>query len=371
MIICENSKKTSFDNLDIITTGGTGTRTFYITAVSERNGIKYPLFDSLMNFLEQEKAVVLSQLVFGNRSRYEKSISKMIELSASFDWPVTWLHGDTCSCDSVTSTVVTAVAELETKPVMLNGKKAGVFYRDAYAEYCYLGDIHGGLPLAPRQEQAHAAYEKMLSALESVGMNFTNVVRMWNYLDNLLDWYGEFNEMRTEFFHKHNVFSSMVPGGTGIGAGNPHNAAYNGELIAVKPLNSEITVRAVPSPMQCPAIDYKSSFSRAVEIASPICRYLTISGTASIDPDGHTVNINDTPAQIELTMQVVHAILSSCGMNWSDTVKSIAYFKDINDVPFFYDYLRKEKLPSFPVAVSHAAICRNDLLFELELDAVK
>ncbi len=371
MIDYAQIKKKSLENLDIAIVSTGGLKKYYITANHQKNGRDYPLFDNLLAYLNSENAQIISQLVFGSCKHYEKSIAKLIELSESFSWPVTWLHGDGCSCDCLTSTQVTAVSGVEVNPVVLDNKRVGAIYEDEYAEYCYLGDIHTDDLSGSNAEQSLGAYEKMLAALRTVNMDFSNVVRMWNYLDNLLKWYGDFNDMRTEFFHKHNVFNNIVPGGTGIGARNPSETAYVGELLALKPKKSGIEILAVPSPLQCPAIDYKSSFSRAVEINLPDYQYLSVSGTASIEPGGKTVNLNDTTGQIDLTMKVISAILESRNMDWSDTAKAIAYFKDIKEVPLFYQYLRDNNYPSLPVAISHADICRDDLLFELELDAVK
>jgi enamine deaminase RidA (YjgF/YER057c/UK114 family) len=94
-----------------------------------------------------------------------------------------------------------------------------------------------------------------------------------------------------------------------------------------------------------------------------------VSGTASIDKSGDTVFIDDTCAQIQLTMQVVQAILNEAKMDWSDAVSSLAYFKHRKDFGLFDDYCRGEgiKLPHIKV---QADICRDDLLFELELDAI-
>ena len=70
-------------------------------------------------------------------------------------------------------------------------------------------------------------------------------------------------------------------------------------------------------------------------------------------------------------MRVVHEILKSRNMNWPDTSRAIAYFKDINEAPLLEKYCRANGLPDLPVAISHADVCRHDLLFEIELDAVK
>jgi enamine deaminase RidA (YjgF/YER057c/UK114 family) len=96
---------------------------------------------------------------------------------------------------------------------------------------------------------------------------------------------------------------------------------------------------------------------------------LFISGTASIDKDGKTIFLNDTAGQLEFTMKVVKAILNEAKMDWSNAVSSMAYFKHSRDFGLFDNYCQKHnlKLPHIKV---QADVCRDDLLFELELDAV-
>ena len=80
--------------------------------------------------------------------------------------------------------------------------------------------------------------------------------------------------------------------------------------------------------------------------------------------------MGDTEKQINKTLEVLDAILKYRNMSWSDTVRAIAYFADINDLPLLHERLTAYSIPQIPIAISHAAICRDDLLFEIELDAV-
>jgi hypothetical protein len=80
--------------------------------------------------------------------------------------------------------------------------------------------------------------------------------------------------------------------------------------------------------------------------------------------------VGDVENQIALTMEVVGAILQSRRMSWADTSRAIAYFKDIEDAPLLDEYRRRKHLPHIPIAVAHGDICRGDLLFEIEIDAV-
>jgi enamine deaminase RidA (YjgF/YER057c/UK114 family) len=233
-----------------------------------------------------------------------------------------------------------------------------------------LTDLLPGDTRADRSTQARSLLEVMEAGLQDAGMNFSHVVRTWFFLDDILDWYGPFNAVRNQFFTERNVFKGVVPASTGVGMRNPAGAALTGAVLAVKPLSTDVKVFAVPSPLQCPALDYKSSFSRAVEVQTSKQRHLYISGTASIDPAGHSVHVGDVDKQIELTMAVVEAILKSRGMNWTNTSAGVAYFKDLRNAPRLDAYCRSHNL-SFPmVKPVEATICRGELLFEVEWEAV-
>jgi enamine deaminase RidA (YjgF/YER057c/UK114 family) len=308
---------------------------------------------------------VLQQFVLAGCEHYDATLKAM----GTVNWPLTWVHGDACKGGELHSSQILAVSGIETRPVILDGKVVGRLYEDGHARYCRLsGIIPGDLTLS-RVEQARHVFEQIQEALVTAGMTFTDVVRTWLYLDDLLAWYDDFNVVRTRFFNDHGVFDRMVPASTGIGAANPFGAAMMADAYAVVPKNGLCTIQTVASPLQCPAISYKSSFSRAVEMKYPTHRQLLVSGTASINPDGSSAYKDDPARQIDLTMRVVQAILESRGMEWADVTRGIAYFKDMAYLPIYRQYCSENNITVFPLAVSHADICRDDLLFEIEVDA--
>jgi len=134
---------------------------------------------------------------------------------------------------------------------------------------------------------------------------------------------------------------------------------------------AHVVTRAIPSPKQCPAPAYGSAFSRAVEIHSPGFRQVLISGTASIEPGGATAHVGDVQAQIDLTMEVVESILESRGMSLADTSRATAYFRSGSDAPRFIEWMERHEIRNLPVVHACCDICRDDLLFELELDAIQ
>jgi len=75
-------------------------------------------------------------------------------------------------------------------------------------------------------------------------------------------------------------------------------------------------------------------------------------------------------AQIQLTLDVVQAILESRGMDWDSVSRSIAYFKHAEDPGVLAACMKERGMPRLPGILAHTDICRDDLLFELELDAI-
>ena len=354
------------DSLKIVDFPHDGVKAYFITAHADEENMN-DVFDKVSAEMAANDAKIAFQYLFGGRQFYPKAVSATKQL----DWPLTLLHGDACSGSTITGTQFIALSGAELNPVMDGDRKVGNWYDTDDARYCLLGDIRADDLSLGREEQAQAVFEKMESLLKQADMKFTDIARTWLYLNNLLEWYDEFNTVRTKFFEERGTFDKMVPASTGIGAGSAAGEEMVCALLAVKPKHDGVKVFAVPSPLQCPALDYKSSFARAVEIDQPGSRLLTISGTASIEPGGATVHLGDTKKQIELTMDVVHGILKSRDMDWGDTARAIAYFKDDSEAYMLEQYCIENKLPELPVAISHADVCRHDLLFEIELDAVK
>ena len=207
-------------------------------------------------------------------------------------------------------------------------------------------------------------------ALNKVGMYIGNVARTWFYLNDLLNWYDDFNSVRNDYFTVKGVFERMIPASTGIGAGNLRCSSLLLSGYALKEKQNSINTEAIESPFQCPASDYKSSFSRAVEINHPDYRHLIVSGTASITPEGETANIGSIRKQVELTMKVVYGILQSREMTWKNVTRGIVYSKNNNDIKSFENFCSDNNIPKLPLSMIQADICRDELLFEIEVDAI-
>ena len=314
---------------------------------------------------------ILRQDVFGVVGDAASHRSGKAHRLGGRDWPQTWVEQGNGEGSPVAGLQVQAVAGLPTKPVRVDGRTLGILHEDEWARYCVLGGLQSTRPDDPREAQSEQVLALMHQALAEAGMGFSNVIRTWFYLDDILEWYDGFNAVRNAFFEKHGIFDGLVPASTGIGGGNAAGGALVADLIAIEPKSPALSLRAVPSPLQCPALEYGSSFSRAVEIRTPGEQRLLVSGTASIAPEGHTIHVGNVDAQVATTMEVVGAILESCGLGWQDSVRAIGYFKHANDIGAFDRYCASAGLPALPIIITKNDVCRDDLLFELEVDAIR
>ena len=309
---------------------------------------------------------MVAQMVFGGCGFHEAGRAAM----GGADWPMMWLQGDVCPGTQVAGVQSFLLEGTPLRRVMLDGRVVGTAWSDEDADYCMLAGLLPSDLNAGRGAQTLSSFERMEEALGTIGMAFSHVVRTWFYLDELLDWYDEFNTVRTAFFEQRGVFERLIPASTGIGAGNPQGAALTSGALAIRPRHDRVRIQEVASPLQNPATDYRSSFSRAVEVDLPGRRFLTISGSASIAPDGKSLHEGDVDQQIRLTLDVVEGILKSRGMAWSDATRAIGYFHDIGALPRLDAICRERGMPRLPLAPAHATVCRADLLFEMELDAL-
>ncbi len=322
----------------------------------------------LSAFLEQTGATLVELDAFGDALL----MGEMAEALASSGFaavPVSLLVNASYPGPPSGGLLVRAVLGVTVEPVVYHGKTLGFRFEDENATYCYLGGL---VPDDGQQDGAGQTTQVMSDirgSLRAVGMGFRDVVRTWYYLDGILAWYDDFNRARTEFFKEHDVFSKMMPASTGIGIANASGKLVLAKVHALRPKNPNCSARVADSPLQGCAYAYGSAFSRALELRSPEGRTLHISGSASIAPSGETEYVDDVDAQIQRTLEVVQAILHQAGMDWSDTVRGIAYFRHAKDLALWEAARNALTLPSQVEIVVYADVCRDDLLFELELEA--
>jgi 2-iminobutanoate/2-iminopropanoate deaminase len=119
-----------------------------------------------------------------------------------------------------------------------------------------------------------------------------------------------------------------------------------------------------------------SSFSRGLRLDFGNVAVLLISGTASIDEEGHTIHVGDFRAQCRRTFHNIEGLLKAEGASWKDIVRTTCYLRDIDrDYAAFNEertrFYAEQKLDPLPASTGiQAILCRPDLLVEIEAIAV-
>lgn len=327
----------------------------------------------LANALDSQDTELVKLDVFGPCALFEEGRRLLAGRFNGLPCPLQWVEGAGGETASVAGVQALAVSGTRVNTIRHAGRPVGRLFNAGGARYCFLADVRPERIDGTKADQARRTFELLAELLRQAGMDLNALTRTWLYNADILSWYKGFNGVRTAFFNMHKVFDGLVPASTAVGGTNPAGAALVASALAVQPraeAGDAVSVNAVPSPLQCPALDYGSFFSRAVEIASGAFRRLIVSGTASIGPAGETLYPGDVVKQIGHTMEVVEAILDGRGMTLSDVTRALAYFKRIEDASAFDRYLGEHQLSDLPAVVAQNAICRDDLLFEIEVDAV-
>ena len=372
---------------ELITAGSASACEIHLTVRSRAGEAVTALARRVAAELNTRQAVAVRVLAFGSLAARDATLAAL-RLWLNDDVPVTWVEGASCDGHALAGLQIQGMTGIEVCPATVErsvghaprssiAKRAGVpaaarVWKSGDATHCVLSGLAPARTNASPARQAAQLFCAIQTGLAEAGMEMKHVARTWFYLDDILSWYGEFNLVRNDFFDRHGVSAANMPASTGISGRNPAGAALTAAVWAVRPNDPAAKlVRPVDSPEQCPAPAYGSAFSRAVVINSNGFRQLLISGTASIAPGGKTSHVGNVEAQIDRTMEVVEGILASQRMSLADASRAVAYFKSAKDAAVFSKWLKRRGVKNLPLLNVCCDICRPDLLFELELDAIQ
>ncbi len=264
-------------------------------------------------------------------------------------------------------------------PLFLEGKVVGRKF--CYRDTCYVSvaSLGPGTDLGQEsglQDHALSMFERANRVLTANGLTYPDVARTWIYLPKLLSWYDEFNATRRQAYRDFGLLDGQkpvwLPASTGIQGDCPLGRECMMDFLAIsRRKGGMLEKEMVHSPRQCEAFQYGSAFSRAVELRDESVSRVYVSGTASIDEGGKTVHVGDPARQIRHTLGVVGELLASCGHGFSDVVHCVAFLKRPEYVTDFHRIAEEEGLDFRGVIETAADVCRDELLFEVEVMTVR
>ena len=246
-----------------------------------------------------------------------------------------------------------------------------------------------------RSDQAEAAFNIMDRILQQESMTFANVIRQWNYVENIVGYnnqaenkiqnYQALNDVRSKYYTTAQ-FVHGYPAATGIGM---NSGGIILEFYANKPYIKEEII-PIKNPQQKDAYDYsqkvlvgipldkknkKSSpkFERAKYISAENDKIIFVSGTASIKGE-MTIGMGDIETQTRTTIENIRNLISRQNLKTNlifNNFKALLFssIRVYVKIPSDMDKVREICDASFPeVQINYlvADICRDTLLVEIE-----
>ena len=212
-------------------------------------------------------------------------------------------------------------------------------------------------------------------AVQANGHSYTDVVRTWIYLRRILDWYDEFNRVRSDFHITRGLDGRMegrpFPASTGIQGGSGREECLMDLLtLRAAPGANVQTHPILASRRQNDAFAYGSAFSRAMSLSIEDRQTIFVSGTASIDSDGRTVHADRSEEQLFETLLSIAAVLEPLGGSLNDIALGTLFHKDEKILASYRNVSQQLGVDDLPLVPVRADICRHDLVVEIEAVAL-
>ena len=329
---------------------------------------------------------IVAERVFGKLSAKDRFLSARVEALRTAgippDGPVTYIEGAPVEGAGLAGVHLTFVRGnspgVRIDPI--GGREGIRGYRVTSGEVCraYLSAVHGvdsGSARVSAAAQASRMFERASILLESAGLSYRNVVCTRIFLRRLLEWYDEFNGVRTPCYEKLGLMngepSAPVPASTGIQGKISDDCECFMDVLAVSRRRGDASpFTRLFNPLQNEATEYGSSFARGVAVDAPDVRYVVISGTAAIDENGKSVHPDDPVGQTRRTIANFETILKAGGASPADLYHAVWYCKHPSHAKIIREEMRARGWPESPFPIVCADVCRHDLLVEIDGSAV-
>ena len=356
---------------------------YFLTATPAAGQGPREVFAEAADFLSKNRVQVLQEKVYGLRSKRAQLLSARKEELARRDldtsFPITFLQGPPAAGGEFSGLQIWGVVPrkqgerlvhtVERNRVAVGRRLAGPDYK-----MLLLAAIDGRASDGSFADcapcQAKQMFENASAALQAHGHDFRSVARTWIYLARILDWYGDFNRVRTAHYGRYGLSASegsIFPASTGIQAQSDQEECLMDVLAVDAPAGSSLVVKPITkSARQDKAFSYGSAFSRAVVLESSGRKTMLVSGTASIDAAGRTVHLEDAEAQCLETLLAIAALLEDQGGGLENLCQATVFCKTQAVVEAWRSVNRRLRLPAFPAVNVIADVCRPELLIEIE-----
>ena len=160
-----------------------------------------------------------------------------------------------------------------------SGNRIGLFVESSGNRMLFMDGIR--VESSDFKDSMRQTYEQIFTTIREHNFIPKDIVRFWNYLPDILKKYSDFNIVRNEYFHMHDI-SARYPAGTGIDCRlkDGYFSLTNCQLLSSK--DRETSISPLKISEQCEAEYYGPKFSRAVKVTHSHGNTLFVSGTAAV-----------------------------------------------------------------------------------------
>ncbi len=298
--------------------------------------------------------------------------------------PITFIEGESCLENKLAGIQIRAIQssfDTRIRTITERGIPKGRAWNLNGSTFFILQNLDGGqhnssATTAVRKSQSQAMFQQAEQLLRNEGAGYQDVVRTWIYIDDILDWYHDFNLVRNDCYSEYGFIRNddaiaaeqlYLPASTGIEGRNPAKLPAVMDVFAVRRSpTSAIQIRPIYGSQQRSPYRYGSAFSRAIVVEEPGSKLILVSGTASIDEQGKSVFVGDVAAQIKQTLNVVSTLIAAEGATLQDLCEATIFLKHRQDYPAFLKIAEQMGIADAPFVNAIADVCRDELLFELD-----
>jgi enamine deaminase RidA (YjgF/YER057c/UK114 family) len=339
-------------------------------------------YSAIAEVLQRKAMYIVHERIFGSLStesevRRERRIALRTG-GIQADGPVTYVEGRPPWGEGLSGFIIHAVSSDGTEDVwtIRDGiNPCGRGWRRNGSTCLMLQNIQG--QAGTRPGQVRRMFERAERILRDNGASYKDVVRTWLYLSEILDWYPDFNKARNEKYREFGIMPGpgdtrlLLPASTGIGADTPSGGAASMDILAVME-NGDMTapVRNLTNRKQLDAFRYGAAFSRGAVIKDDHVSLIQVSGTAAIDEHGASLYSGDVRSQINCTFDKIESLLGQEGASLGDIAAATVFVKKPEYAPVFWKMAKDRGLEEFPAVCVVADVCREELLFEIDAEAV-
>jgi enamine deaminase RidA (YjgF/YER057c/UK114 family) len=302
------------------------------------------------------------------------------ERQISADGPVTYVEGTPPWGEGLAGIIIHAVSRDSADDIwtIMDGETPCGWGWKRNGSTCLMLQNINGWPDAPTENEGRRfQVRRMLDRAEKIlrenNASYGDVARTWFYLSDILDWYAAFNKVRNEKYGEFGIMPGpgdtrlLLPASTGIGAHMPSGEAASMDLLAVV---DDSKIKQLSNRKQLDAFRYGAAFSRGAVIEEDDVKIIQISGTAAIDEHGVSLYPGDICAQINCTFDRLETLLEQEGATLSDICAATVFVKLPEYAEVFWKMADERGLADFPAVCVVADVCREELLFEIDAEAV-